>query len=83
MIKIVYSTIFFTFFASLLLADHIGHDEGKSECKSAISKVLPECNFIGTGVNKMKAFSKKNETIDSSSAIQKMKEKTKKFILEK
>ena len=48
----------------------------EKKCNSALSKLKPECNFFGKGVEKMKNFSKKNKTINQS--IDNVKEKLKK-----
>ena len=35
-------------------------------CDKMINKLKPSCNFLGKGVNKMKEFSKNNQTIDQT-----------------
>ena len=37
-----------------------------NKCETAIQKLKPSCNIIGKGVNKLKEFSKNNQTIDQS-----------------
>ena len=41
------------------------------ECESALAKLKPSCNILGTGVKKMKEFSSKNQTIEQSLGIKK------------
>ena len=40
--------------------------EKKPKCDTKISKLKPSCNFVGTGISKLKDFSSKNKTIDQS-----------------
>jgi hypothetical protein len=49
-----------------------------NECESALSKLKPSCNILGTGIKKMKEFSSKNQTIGQSLGIEKNKDGSKK-----
>lgn len=44
----------------------ISAEEKKPNCDTALSKLKPSCNIIGTGVTKLKEFSSKNRTLDQS-----------------
>ena len=41
-------------------------EEKKVNCKSTLAKLKPDCNFIGSGVKSLKAFSSKHKTIEQS-----------------
>jgi hypothetical protein len=56
---IIYISLLFLFSFTLISA-------AEPNCTTTLSKLKPECNFIGKGVDKMKNFSKKNKTIDQS-----------------
>ena len=43
----------------------------KNNCESALAKLKPSCNFIGSSVENMKEFSKKNQTIGQTLGIEK------------
>ena len=46
------------------------------KCETALQKLKPSCNFIGTGAKKLKELSEKNKTIDQT--YNTIKEKIKK-----
>ena len=41
------------------------------KCETALQKLKPSCNFIGSSVENMKEFSKKNQTIGQTLGIEK------------
>ena len=50
--------------------------EEKVGCNTALEKIKPECNVIGSGIKKLKEFSSKNKTIEQSLGIDKNKKKS-------
>ncbi len=38
--------------------------ETKTECEGILAKLKAECNIVGKSMNKMKEFSKENQTLD-------------------
>jgi len=63
--KLLYIFVFFTI-STLLFAE-----EKKTNCDTDIAKLKPSCNFIGSGITKLKNFSKKNKTIGQTLGIKK------------
>ena len=61
---------------SMLLFSSSFINAAEPKCDTRLSKLNPDCNFIGKGFKKMKDFSKKNKTIDQS--YNNIKEKLKK-----
>ena len=57
--KTLYKLILLLFFSSPLYSNEI-------KCNTALSKLQPECNFIGKGAKKLKAISEENKTIDQT-----------------
>ena len=57
--KILFKLIILLFSSTALYSDEI-------KCNSTLSKLKPECNFIGKGAKKLKAISEKNKTIDKT-----------------
>ena len=55
----------------ILILPSLSYAEEKTNCKSALSKLKPSCNFIGKGVDGMTKFSAKNKTIGQSMGIEK------------
>ncbi|MDC0902982.1 hypothetical protein OAS21_00795 [Pelagibacteraceae bacterium] len=53
--KFLFSTITF-----LLLFSPLSAEE---KCKSLLSKLNPDCNFIGKGAKKLKTISENNKTV--------------------
>ena len=75
MTKILITTAIITFFTlPFAYAD--------SNCESALSKLKPSCNILGTGVKKMKEFSSKNQTIGQSLGMEKKEGSKKKTLKE-
>ena len=50
--------IIFVIFSTSSLA------ETKTECEGILAKLKAECNIVGKSMNKMKEFSKENQTLD-------------------
>tara|TARA_B100001287_G_C22199725_1_gene307411 strand:+ start:83 stop:304 length:222 start_codon:yes stop_codon:yes gene_type:complete len=54
--------------------------ETKTECEGVLAKLKAECNVIGKSMNKMREFSKENQTLDQvgdniSKGVDKIKKK--------
>jgi hypothetical protein len=62
--KIKMNKIFYRLTLILFLSTSVYANE--INCKSALSKLKPECNFIGKGAKKLKMISENNKTIDQS-----------------
>ena len=60
----------------VLLNSNIYAEENNKNCASALAKLKPKCNVIGSGVKKLKEFSSKNKTIEQTLGIEKDKKKT-------
>ena len=60
----------------VLFNSNIYANEDNKNCASALAKLKPKCNVIGSGVKKLKEFSKENKTIDQT--YRNIKEKLKK-----
>ena len=58
--KKILITLFIICFSNNLYADV----KNENKCKSAIQKLKPSCNIIGSTMEKMKKFSKEHKTID-------------------
>ncbi len=50
--------ILFAIFSTSLLAN------SKNECEGILAKLKTECNIVGKSMNKMKEFSKENQTLN-------------------
>ena len=66
--------IIFVIFSTSSLA------ETKTECEGILAKLKAECNIVGKSMNKMKEFSKENQTLDQvgdniSKGVDKIKKK--------
>ena len=48
---------------SLIFITNFAQAETKKNCESALSKLKPSCNPVGTVLNKMKKFSAENQTL--------------------
>ena len=59
----------------VLFNSNIYAEENKN-CASALAKLKPKCNVIGSSVKKLKEFSSKNKTIEQTLGIEKDKKKT-------
>ena len=57
--KIVYIFIVIIFSSYSVNANEI-------KCDTPLSKLKTKCNFVGKGMEKMRAFSAKNKTLDQS-----------------
>ena len=51
-------------------------EEKKVNCSTTLSKLKPECNFIGSGVKTLKQFSGKHKTVGQSLGIEGGEKKT-------
>ena len=66
--------IIFVIFSTSSLA------ETKTECEGILAKLKAECNVVGKSMNKMREFSKENQTLDQvgdniSKGVDKIKKK--------
>ncbi len=59
------------FLTMLFTSSIVYSNEKKNNCESALAKLKPSCNFIGSSVENMKEFSKKNQTIGQTLGIEK------------
>ena len=57
--KIIYKIFFIMLFSTTVYSNEI-------KCNSPLSKLKPECNFIGKGAKKLKSISENNKTINQS-----------------
>ncbi len=62
----------FALFSTSAFSDH--HD--LDQCKSALAKLKPKCNFVGSGFKGLKEFSSKNKTIGQSLGMKKGEKKS-------
>ena len=56
--------ILYIFIVLIFSSNAVNSDEIK--CDTPLSKLKTKCNFVGKGMDKMKAFSAKNKTLDQS-----------------
>lgn len=63
--KIIYIVIF-SFISSSSFSN-----EKKINCESVLSKLKPNCNFVGSSVKQLKNFSSKHKTIGQTLGIKK------------
>jgi hypothetical protein len=56
--KTIYITIILLFFSSFS-----GINAEENNCKSALQKLKPSCNFLGKSAKKLKNYSENNKTI--------------------
>ena len=57
--KFLYRIFFIILFSTTAYSNEI-------KCNTALSKLKPECNFIGKGAKKLKSISENNKTINQS-----------------
>ena len=57
--------IIFALIITLIPAFSFANPELKN-CETALQKLKPSCNIIGTGMEKLRNFSEKNKTLDQS-----------------
>ena len=57
--KTLYKLVLLLLFSTPLYSNEI-------KCNTTLSKLKPECNFIGKGAKKLKSLSENNKTIDQT-----------------